>query len=99
MRNGRQKIRGGLMRRIALVAAAVLSLAACSGETTSPNTPDITLLEGGAFGTALTALGGYDADIYHGRLANALPDELKLTSDQQAKIRSLVEAFVQSTRA
>jgi len=87
------------MRRIALIAAAVLSLAACSGETTSPNTPDITLLEGGAFGTALTTLGGYDADIYQGRLANALPDELKLTSDQQAKIRSLVEAFVQSTRA
>lgn len=87
------------MRRFTLIAAAVLSLAACSGETTSPNIPDITLLEGGAFGTALTTLGGYDADIYQNRLGNALPDELKLTSDQQAKIRALVEAFVQSTRA
>ena len=87
------------MRRITLISVAVLSLAACSGETTSPNTPDITLLEAGAFGTALTTLGGYDAEIYQNRLGNALPDELKLTSDQQAKIKSLVEAFVQSTRA
>ena len=87
------------MRRITLIAVAVLSLAACSGETTSPDSPDITLLEAGAFGTALTTLGGYDADIYQNRLGNALPDELKLTSDQQAKIKSLVEAFVQSTRA
>lgn len=87
------------MRRIAVIAAAVLSLAACSGDTTSPAAPDMTLLEAGAFGTALTTLGGYDADIYQNRLANGLPDELKLTSDQQAKIKSLVEAFVQSTRA
>jgi Spy/CpxP family protein refolding chaperone len=86
------------MRRTALIAAAVLSLAACS-DATSPSGPDLTLLEAGAYGTALTSLGGYDADLYQNRLANALPDELKLTSEQQAKIKALVEAFVQATRA
>ena len=86
------------MRRTALIAAAVLSLAACS-DATSPSGPDLTLLEAGAYGTALTALGGYDADLYQNRLANALPDELKLTAEQQAKIKALVEAFVQATRA
>ena len=87
------------MRRTALIAAAVLSLFACSRETTSPDLSDLSLLEAGAFGTALTATGGYDADIYQERLANGLPDELKLTAEQQAKIKSLVEAFLQSTRA
>jgi Spy/CpxP family protein refolding chaperone len=86
------------MRRTALIAAAVLSLAACS-DATSPSGPDLTLLEAGAYGTALTSLGGYDADLYQNRLANALPDELKLTAEQQAKIKALVEAFVQATRA
>ena len=86
------------MRRTGLIAAAVLSLAACS-DATSPSGPDLTLLEAGAYGTALTALGGYDADLYQNRLANALPDELKLTAEQQAKIKALVEAFVQATRA
>jgi Spy/CpxP family protein refolding chaperone len=86
------------MRRIALLAA-VLSLAACSGDTTSPGAPDVTLLEAGAFGTALTSMGGYDAEVYQDRLFNALPDELKLTSEQQAKIKALVETFRQSTRA
>jgi Spy/CpxP family protein refolding chaperone len=86
------------MRRIALLAA-VLSLAACSGDTTSPGAPDVTLLEAGAFGTALTSMGGYDAEVYQDRLFNALPDELKLTSEQQAKIKALVETFRQSTGA
>ena len=87
-----------MMRRTALIAAAALSLFACSQETTSPSS-DLSLLEAGAFGTALTATGGYDADIYQDRLANALPEELKLTAEQQARIKSLVEAFLQSTRA
>ena len=86
------------MRRTALLAAAVLSLVACS-DSTSPGAPDLTLLEAGAYGTALTSMGGYDASVYQDRLGNALPDELKLTSEQQAKIKALVEAFIQSTRA
>ena len=86
------------MRRTAIIAALTLALAACS-DSTSPTGPDLTLLEAGAFGTALTSMGGYDGDIYQDRLANGLPDEIRLTSDQQARIRSLVEAFVQSTKA
>jgi Spy/CpxP family protein refolding chaperone len=86
------------MRRVALMAGAILSMAACS-DSTSPGGPDLTLLEAGAYGTALTSTGGYDAGVYQDRLGNALPDELKLTSEQQAKIKALVEAFIQSTRA
>jgi len=87
------------MRRIALISVAALSLAACSGDTASPTAPDLTLLEAGAFGTALTTTGGYEPEIYQDRLANALPDELKLSDDQRAKIRSLVEAFQSATQA
>jgi len=85
------------MRRITLVTIATLSLAACSSETTAPdNRPSLT--EAGAYGTALTLAGGYDAETYQNRLVNALPDELKLSDDQRAKIRSLVQAFEQATR-
>jgi Spy/CpxP family protein refolding chaperone len=86
------------MRRTLLIAVAALSLA-CSGESTSPGTTDLSLFEAGAFGTALTSAGGYDAGIYQDRLINALPDELKLTDAQKAQIRALVEAFQQATRA
>ena len=86
------------MRRTVLIAIAALSLA-CSGESTSPGTTDLSLLEAGAFGTALTSAGGYDAGLYKDRLINALPDELKLTDEQRAKIHALVEAFQQATRA
>lgn len=90
---------GGKMRRILVITLTALALAACSGDSTAPGTPDDSLLEAGAFGTALTATGGYDADLYQNRLINALPDSLKLTDDQRAKIRSLVEAFYQATKA
>jgi Spy/CpxP family protein refolding chaperone len=86
------------MRRTLLIAVAALTVA-CSGESTSPGTTDLTLFDAGAFGTALTSTGGYDADIYHDRLVNALPDELKLTDAQKTQIRALIEAFKQSTRA
>ena len=87
------------MRRIALITIAALALAACSSDTTSPAGSDLAITDAGAFGTALTLAGGYDADTYQNRLANALPDELKLTDEQKTKIRSLVEAFQQSTKA
>lgn len=87
------------MRRTLLLAVAAFSLTACSGESTSPGTPDLALLDAGAFGTALTSTGGYDAGIYQDRLVNALPDDLKLSDEQRAKIKALVEAFQQSTRA
>ena len=87
------------MRRIALITIAALSLAACSSDTTSPANSDLAITDAGAFGTALTLAGGYDADTYQNRLVNALPDELKLTDEQKTKIRALVEAFQQSTKA
>ncbi|HEX6574764.1 MAG TPA: Spy/CpxP family protein refolding chaperone [Gemmatimonadaceae bacterium] len=87
------------MRRFSLVAAAAISLAACSSDSTMPLPVDVALNDAGAFGTALTTVGGYDADTYQDRLINALPDEIKLTADQQARIRELIEAFRESTRA
>src|SRR5512141_1359361 len=86
------------MRRFALIAAAAFSLAACSNDTTSPQSADFTIADAGAFGTALTVAGGYDAQTYQNRLINGLPDELRLTDYQRAQIRALVDAFEQSTR-
>ena len=76
------------MRRIALVSLAALVVVACSNEATAPanSTDEVTDFSIGAFGTALTSIGGYDADLYQLRLFHGLPDALKLTSDQEAKI-------------
>ena len=87
------------MRRTVLALSAALTIAACSGDSTSPDTYDLTTLDAGAFGTALTTVGGYDADVYQNRLVNALPEDLRLTDAQKAQIRAIVEAFHQSTRA
>lgn len=87
------------MRRIVLVVTAVLSLVACSNEATSPGNIDFAIEGAGAFGTALTSVGGYDAETYQDRLVNALPDDLKLSDGQRASIRALVQAFQQSTKA
>ena len=86
------------MRRITLVTLAALSLAACSNETTAPASADLAL-DAGAYGTELTLNGAYDATLYHDRLINALPDELKLTDEQKAKIRELVTEFQADTKA
>ncbi|MEP6509747.1 MAG: Spy/CpxP family protein refolding chaperone [Gemmatimonadales bacterium] len=86
------------MRRIACLTIAALSFAACSNETTAPNTSDLTM-DAGAFGTALTVAGGYEAEVYQTRLANGLPDSLKLTDAQQAKIKALIDAFNATTKA
>lgn len=86
------------MRRIALVTLAVLSLSACSRDTTAPDLSSF-LIETAGTGTVLTMAGGYDAGTYQNRLANALPDSLKLSSDQQAAIRALISAFEAATKA
>lgn len=88
------------MRRIALTVIAAAALAACSNETTAPaDVSQISDFEIGAFGSALTAAGGYDAELYRLRLLNGLPDDLKLTAEQQAKIKALVDAFEAATKA
>jgi Spy/CpxP family protein refolding chaperone len=86
------------MRRIALVTLAALSLSACSKEATAPDAPSL-LIEAAGTGTALTLAGGYDAGTYQTRLANGLPDSLKLSADQQAAIRALISAFETATKA
>jgi len=85
------------MRRIAFIAIAAFSLAACSNDTTAPLTSDLSI-DAGAFGTALTAVGGYEADLYQTRLTNGLPDSLKLSADQQTKIKALIDAFQAATK-
>lgn len=89
------------MRRIALISLAAVSLAACSTETTAPVARDdeVNDFAASAFGNALTSAGGYDADLYQSRLFNAFPDEIELTDEQRAKIRTLVEAFKVATKA
>ena len=87
------------MRRFILAAVAALSIAACSNDSTSPGTYDLSVLDAGAFGTALTTVGGYDAEVYQNRLLNVFPADLRLTEQQRLQIRALVEAFLQSTRA
>ncbi|HYN79986.1 MAG TPA: Spy/CpxP family protein refolding chaperone [Gemmatimonadaceae bacterium] len=89
------------MRRIALISLAAVSLAACSAESTAPSASDEQVNEfaASAFGNALTSAGGYDPDLYEARLTNAFPDEIKLTDEQRAKIRTLVEAFKVATKA
>ncbi|HZK77283.1 MAG TPA: hypothetical protein VFC35_00130 [Gemmatimonadaceae bacterium] len=77
---------------------AALTLAACSNETTAPSTTDLSI-DAGAFGTALTIAGGYEPDLYQTRLANAFPDSIKLSSDQQTKIKALIDVFNTSTKA
>lgn len=86
------------MRRIAFITFAAVTLAACSNETTAPSTSDLSI-DAGAYGTALTIAGGYEPELYQNRLTNGLPDSLKLTSDQQAKIKALVDAFNAATKA
>lgn len=86
------------MRRIVFITFAAATLAACSSETTAPNSSDLSV-DAGAFGTALTIAGGYEPDLYQDRLTNGLPDSLKLTADQQAQIKALITAFNAATKA
>jgi Spy/CpxP family protein refolding chaperone len=87
------------MRKTIAVALVALFAAACSKDTTGPTLTDLNSLDAGAFGTALTLQGGYDAETYQNRLFDALPDDIALTDAQKAQIKSLVQAFVQSTKA
>ena len=87
------------MRKTIVVLAAAFAISACSSDSTAPTNFDLATFEAGAFGTALTIAGGYDADTYKDRLANGLPDSLALSDAQKAQIKSLVDAFVTATKA
>lgn len=85
------------MRRIALMALVAISLGACSNDSTAPDQLDLSL-EAGAFGTAITMNGGYEAGLFQERLINGLPDQIKLSDEQRSSIRSLVQAFEAATK-
>ncbi|HEX2721603.1 MAG TPA: lipoprotein [Gemmatimonadaceae bacterium] len=87
------------MRRIVFLTIATLALAGCSTET--PTTPALSdlVLDAAGTSTTFTVLGGYEAAVYNDRLANALPDSLKLSAEQQASIKALITAFEAATRA
>ena len=90
------------MRRIAFVSLVAATLVACSSDTTAPaasTDQQVTDFSINAFETALTVAGGYDADLYELRLFHALPDNLKLTPDQETKIKALVDAYKAATKA
>jgi len=91
------------MRRIVLVVATAV-LVGCSNETTSPadsaaGTDLITQFTNSALGDAFTTAGGYDADLFELRLLHALPDSIRLSPDQEAKIKALVDAYNAATKA
>lgn len=86
------------MRRIVLITFAAVGLAACSSETTAPNTSTLSV-DAGAFGTALTIAGGYEPALYQDRLTNGLPDSIKLSDAQQAQIKALITAYNTATKA
>jgi Spy/CpxP family protein refolding chaperone len=86
------------MRRIVFLTIAAVAIAACSNETTAPNTADLNY-DAGAYGTALTLAGGFEPDLYQDRLTNGLPDSIALTADQKTKIKALIDAFQTSTKA
>jgi Spy/CpxP family protein refolding chaperone len=87
------------MRKTIAALVTALAISACSSDSTAPVNFDLATLDAGAFGTALTIAGGYDADTYKDRLANGLPDSLALSDSQKAQIKSLVDAFTSSTKA
>ncbi|HEY8165579.1 MAG TPA: Spy/CpxP family protein refolding chaperone [Gemmatimonadaceae bacterium] len=88
------------MRSKVLLLLSAVAVAACSNDSTAPD-PDLdaSTIDIGAFGTALTTEGAYDADLYQLRLANGLPDSLKLTDAQKAQIKALVDAYLAATKA
>ena len=92
------------MRRTALVSFVAMALIACSTDATSPTTtaPDttdqVTQFEIASLGTEFTSVGGFDAELFHLGLFHGLPDELELTSEQEAKIKALIEANKEATK-
>jgi len=88
------------MRSRVLLLLSALTVAACSSEPSAPGPAldpnDIAI---GAFGTAFTTAGAYEADLYELRLGNAFPDSIKLTDDQKARIKALTERYLEATKA
>lgn len=86
------------MKKTTLVLLAALALGACNKDTTAPATDNDAALD---LAAELAFSASFAADPGSNPLpgVNRLPDNLKLTADQQAKIKALTEAFLQATKA
>ena len=85
------------MRKLVIAVLATVLVAACSRDTTAPATTNVTALSD-ATTTASSANGfGFFGGGVPG--LNRLPDNLKLSADQQAAIKAAVTAFQQCERA
>jgi Spy/CpxP family protein refolding chaperone len=84
------------MKRLALALAAALTVADCGGDPVSPS-PDLALDEA----AALAHAGGLVSDPDSRWLAHLhrLPEQLKLSPEQETTIRALLERFASSTEA
>jgi Spy/CpxP family protein refolding chaperone len=85
-----------MLKRMILLMAAV-AITACSKDAAAPAT-DTVLLDDAAL-LAFGAMDMADPGSHFIARLNSLPDSIKLSAAQQAQIRGLVNAFVQSTRA
>jgi Spy/CpxP family protein refolding chaperone len=86
------------MRKTIFTLLALATLAGCSKDSVAPADSDSMLLDDAAvlaYGAADMAEPGSH---YIARL-HRLPDNLKLTADQQARIRSALQAFEEATRS
>jgi Spy/CpxP family protein refolding chaperone len=85
------------MRKSAVILFTALAFAACDKEATGPSS-DLAMLDDAA---ELAFSSSFVTDPGSTFLAfvHRFPDELRLTADQQAKIKALVEAFLTATRA
>jgi hypothetical protein len=85
------------MRKTTFIALAALVLAACSNDATSPSDLFTNLDEVTDLAFSASFAGDPSAN-FLGPL-NRLPENLKLSADQQTKIKALVDAFLAATKA
>lgn len=86
------------MRKTAYILLAALTFAACESDTTGPSDSSNLLDEAAELAFSSTFITGDPGSKFVG-FAFRFPDELKLTADQQAQIKALVDAFITATRA
>ena len=85
------------MKRTTVVLLAALALGACSKDAVSPSSDFSTLDD--AANLAFSASFAADPGLNFLGAVNRLPDNLKLSTDQAAQIRALIDAFVETTQA
>jgi Spy/CpxP family protein refolding chaperone len=84
------------MRSFASALLAALALAACAGDTTAPRADLPASIAADVATSIATATAASGAVV---KALGQLPDSLKLTQDQRAKVAALTSAFEKSTKA